>query len=83
MSEADVPKSLVKHQRRIQDDYSLFGFFGSSEPKTGPMHYTDPLLCFIIKAVALGLQTPCPLSVCCVAEVVLILDPISPPACSI
>ncbi len=43
-----------------------------------PMRYTDLLLCFIIKAVALGLQILCPLSVCCVVKVVLILDPISP-----
>lgn len=42
------------------------------------MHYTDPLPCFIIKAVALGLHTLCPLSVCCIAQVVVILDPISP-----
>lgn len=42
------------------------------------MCYTDRLLCFIIKAAALGLQTLCPLSVCCVAEMVLILNPICP-----
>lgn len=48
------------------------------QPKKNPMSYTDPLHCFIIKAVALGLQTLCPFSVCCLSEEVLILDPIFP-----
>lgn len=61
-------------------DFPPLWLFGLSQiqPKTRPMHYTDPLLCFIIKAEALGLQTLCPLSVTGIAKVVLILDPISP-----
>lgn len=58
MAEVVAPKYLVKHHRMIQDDYLLFGL-SQIQPKTRPMHYTDPLLCFIIKAVTLGLQTPC------------------------